>query len=193
MAAPIKLVVGLGNPGDRYVHTRHNVGEHFVRGLASQHALTWQHEAKFKASTTVLSSSGQNIRLVMPTTYMNDSGQAVKSIADYYQIAPEEIVVIHDELSFPAGISKIKFSGGHAGHNGLRDIMRLLSSDAFWRIRIGIGHPGHRDLVHHYVLQRPSRADQEKIEHSMTVIEIALSALLTGDDQLAMRQLHQEE
>lgn len=192
MAGTIKLIVGLGNPGPEYAKTRHNVGAWFTQQLADQLQESLRLESKFRSLVAKINLAGESCWLAQPTTYMNESGQAVKAVAQFYKIAPEEILIAHDELDFPAGTIRIKEAGGHGGHNGLRDIIQHLGTPDFYRLRIGIGHPGDKNKVSAYVLNEPSQSDKQRI---LTSIEDGLRAvedIVTGDFQKAMRYLHQE-
>ncbi|HHE9992631.1 TPA: aminoacyl-tRNA hydrolase [Haemophilus influenzae] len=161
----IKLIVGLGNPGEKYADTRHNAGEWLVERLARRFKVLLNPENKFFGKTARTLVNEKEVRLLVPTTFMNLSGKAVGALASFYRIKPEEILVIHDELDLPAGIAKLKQGGGHGGHNGLKDIVAQLgNNNNFYRLRIGIGHPGHRDLVAGYVLNKPSPADRDALE-----------------------------
>ena len=161
----IKLIVGLGNPGDKYADTRHNAGEWLIERLARRFNVSLNPESKFFGKTARTLVNGKEVRLLVPTTFMNLSGKAVGALASFYRIKPEEILVIHDELDLPPGIAKLKQGGGHGGHNGLKDIVAQLgNNNNFYRLRIGIGHPGHRDLVAGYVLNKPSPADRDALE-----------------------------
>lgn len=161
----IKLIVGLGNPGDKYTDTRHNAGEWLIERLARRFNVSLNPESKFFGKTARTSVNGKEVRLLIPTTFMNLSGKAVGALASFYRIKPEEILVIHDELDLPPGTAKLKQGGGHGGHNGLKDIVAQLgNNNNFYRLRIGIGHPGHRDLVAGYVLNKPSPADRDALE-----------------------------
>ena len=161
----IKLIVGLGNPGDKYTDTRHNAGEWLIERLARRFNVSLNPESKFFGKTARTLVNGKEIRLLAPTTFMNLSGKAVGALASFYRIKPEEILVIHDELDLPPGTAKLKQGGGHGGHNGLKDIVAQLgNNNNFYRLRIGIGHPGHRDLVAGYVLNKPSPADRDTLE-----------------------------
>ena len=161
----IKLIVGLGNPGDKYTDTRHNAGEWLIERLARRFNVSLNPENKFFGKTVRTLLNGKEVRLLVPTTFMNLSGKAVGALASFYRIKPEEILVIHDELDLPAGTAKLKQGGGHGGHNGLKDIVAQLgNNNNFYRLRIGIGHPGHRDLVAGYVLNKPSPADRDALE-----------------------------
>ncbi|BBF15663.1 aminoacyl-tRNA hydrolase [Haemophilus influenzae] len=161
----IKLIVGLGNPGDKYTDTRHNAGEWLIERLARRFNVSLNPESKFFGKTARTLVNGKEVRLLVPTTFMNLSGKAVGALASFYRIKPEEILVIHDELDLPPGTAKLKQGGGHGGHNGLKDIVAQLGNkNNFYRLRIGIGHPGHRDLVAGYVLNKPSPADRNALE-----------------------------
>ena len=161
----IKLIVGLGNPGDKYTDTRHNAGEWLIGRLARHFNVSLNPESKFFGKTARTLVDGKEVRLLVPTTFMNLSGKAVGALASFYRIKPEEILVIHDELDLPPGTAKLKQGGGHGGHNGLKDIVAQLgNNNNFYRLRIGIGHPGHRDLVAGYVLNKPSPADRDALE-----------------------------
>lgn len=161
----IKLIVGLGNPGDKYTDTRHNAGEWLIERLARRFNVSLNPESKFFGKTARTLVNGKEVRLLVPTTFMNLSGKSVGALASFYRIKPEEILVIHDELDLPPGTAKLKQGGGHGGHNGLKDIVAQLgNNNNFYRLRIGIGHPGHRDLVAGYVLNKPSLADRDALE-----------------------------
>ncbi|AIZ79582.1 aminoacyl-tRNA hydrolase [Actinobacillus equuli subsp. equuli] len=160
----IKLIVGLANPGAKYEDTRHNAGEWLINEIARQFNVSLKEEAKFFGKVAKINVAGGEVRLLVPTTFMNLSGKAVGALANFYRIKPEEILVAHDELDLPPGVAKIKQGGGHGGHNGLKDIIASLgNSNNFYRVRIGIGHPGSKELVAGYVLGKPSPQDQEKI------------------------------
>jgi PTH1 family peptidyl-tRNA hydrolase len=191
MSSPsIKLIVGLGNPGKEYAETRHNSGFWFVDLLARRHNTSFKSESRHHGQVCRFNLQGQECRLLKPATYMNRSGQAVSSLANYFKIAPEEILVAHDELDLPAGNIRLKTGGGHAGHNGLRDIMSAIGSREFHRLRIGIDHPNDRRVVVDYVLSRPSKADREQIEQSLEAADDCLTDILAGNLQKAMNQLH---
>ena len=164
----IKLIVGLGNPGDKYADTRHNAGEWLIARLARQFNVTLNAENKFFGNVGKTLMNGKEIRFLVPTTFMNLSGKAVGALANFYRIKPEEILVLHDELDLPPGSVKLKLGGGHGGHNGLKDIVAALgNNNNFYRLRIGIGHPGHRDLVTGYVLNKPSPSEREALENAL--------------------------
>jgi PTH1 family peptidyl-tRNA hydrolase len=190
----IKLIVGLGNPGKKYESTRHNAGFWLVERLAAQRRLALRKEPKFHALAAKLDTASGHAWLLLPQTWMNESGSAVAALAQFHKIAPDEILVVHDELDLPPGGVKIKQGGGHAGHNGLRDIIEKLGTPDFWRLRIGIGHP--RDLaasqqeVVDFVLHPPRKDEQEMID---AVIDrgVAVFDLILADNMAAaMHKLH---
>ncbi|MGD8588372.1 MAG: aminoacyl-tRNA hydrolase [Chromatiales bacterium] len=187
---PIKLIVGLGNPGKEYEQTRHNAGFWFVDLLARLHGTSFKTESRHLGHTGRIILHGRECRLLKPATYMNRSGQSVSSLANYYRITPEEILVAHDELDLPAGGIRLKSGGGHAGHNGLRDIISASGSRDFQRLRIGIDHPQDRAAVVDYVLSRPSKADRQAIEQALEAAADCLEDILAGNLQKAMHRLH---
>ena len=186
MSDGIKLIVGLGNPGAEYANTRHNVGAWFVARLADQAQQTLRKENKFYGLVAKLNRCW----LLKPTTFMNESGQAVAALAHFYKIQPQEILIAHDELDFPTGKIRLKEHGGHGGHNGLRNIIQQLGTVDFYRLRIGIGHPGHKDRVTPYVLSEPSKTVRS---HLITAIDMGVKIipdLIDGKFQQAMQELH---
>lgn len=189
MTATIKLFVGLGNPGEKYIATRHNAGFWWIDLIAEQTSSTLSTDAKMFGIVAKLNQYHEKW-LLKPTTFMNASGRAVAAMANYYKIKPEEILVIHDELDLPAGQSKLKFSGGHGGHNGLRDIHSALGTNDYWRLRVGIGHPGEKREVVNYVLKAPSKGEQDAIDDSLYNSSKIIDHLLTGDFDKAMLALH---
>ncbi|MCB1699364.1 MAG: aminoacyl-tRNA hydrolase [Pseudomonadales bacterium] len=187
----IKLIVGLGNPGSEYRGTRHNAGADFVDSLAQANGATLRAESRFFGLAGQLTLSGHDLRLLIPTTFMNRSGQAVAALATFYKITPQQILVAHDELDIPPGTARFKRGGGHGGHNGLRDIIPALGNDNdFYRLRIGIGHPGHASRVTSHVLGKPSAEDRERIAASIDEAIRSLPLLLEGDETKAMTRLH---
>ena len=187
----IKLIVGLGNPGSEYRGTRHNAGADFIEELARTNGGSLRAEARFFGLAGQLTLSGHDLRLLIPTTFMNRSGKAVAAMATFYKIAPDQILVAHDELDIPPGSARFKRGGGHGGHNGLRDIIPALSNNNdFYRLRIGIGHPGHASRVTGYVLGAPSAEDRLRIDASISEAISALPLLLDGDETKAMTRLH---
>lgn len=185
----IKLFVGLGNPGANYTNTRHNAGFWWVDLIAQQTNSTLASESKFFGIAGKLNQHA-NRWLLMPTTFMNASGKAVAALANYYKILPEEIMVIHDELDLPAGEIKLKFGGGHGGHNGLRDIHSALGTKDYWRLRVGIGHPGNRNEVVNFVLKPPTKGEQTAIDDCLYESSKQLEQLVAGEFEKAMLALH---
>ena len=192
--SPIKLIVGLGNPGPDYERTRHNAGFWFAEDVAHDIGGSFASEKKFFGQIARGSGTRSEVRALKPQAFMNLSGQSVAAVAQFYGIAAESILVAHDELDLDAGDIKLKFGGGHAGHNGLRDIQAKLGSGDFWRLRIGIGHP--RDSAHaqqavaDWVLNRPRRDEQDAIEVAIERALALLHFLLAGDTESAVKQLH---
>lgn len=186
----IRLIAGLGNPGRKHERDRHNAGFRFVQGFAERSRVSLRSEAKFHGIAGKVVARAGDVWLLMPQTYMNDSGRSVAQLARFYKIVPEEILVVHDELDFAPGTVKLKLGGGVAGHNGLKDIHATLGTQEFWRLRIGIGHPGDRSQVADYVLH-PPRAEEgtlieEAIERALDTAPLILADDLTG----AMHKLH---
>lgn len=189
-SAAVSLIVGLGNPGAEYTATRHNAGFWLADALARQAGVAFREQAKFHGAVCQAGLDGTSVWLLKPMTFMNRSGQAVAALARFYKIPVERILVVHDELDLPPGRVRFKQGGGHGGHNGLRDLHAHLGSKEFYRLRLGIGHPGHRDQVTPYVLSRPPAADQTQID---TAIERALEVMpwiLRGEFQRVMNVLH---
>lgn len=186
---PLKLVVGLGNPGSTYAHTRHNAGFAFIDELVRRSGATLRAEPRFHGKLGRARIGTHEVWLLKPMTYMNLSGDAVRSVAAYYKIGPGSVLVAHDELDFPPGVVRLKHGGGAGGHNGLRDIMAKFD-ETFWRLRIGIGHPGDRAIVLGYVLGRPFADEAKLIEEAVRAAADALPVMLTEGGQKAMNQLH---
>lgn len=193
-AAPgIRLIVGLGNIGAEYERTRHNAGFWLADRLADRYHASFQHERKFFGSVARVRVAGAEVWLLKPATYMNLSGQAVVALALFYRILPHQILVVHDELDLPAGEAKLKQGGGVAGHNGLKDIRARLSSDQFWRARVGIDHPrnlGLQQSVADFVLHQPRRDEQNQIDLALNRVEDVIELLVEGKFADAMKQLH---
>src|SRR6185437_6996652 len=189
---PLTLIVGLGNPGPTYARTRHNAGFELADELARRAAATFRHEGRHQAELARASIAGTDVWLLKPMTFMNLSGQSVRSVAGFYRIAPQSILVAHDELDFPPGVVRLKEGGGAGGHNGLRDIMAQLG-DEFWRLRIGIGHPGERSAVLDYVLGRPPAAEAGLIREAVAAAADAVPVMLTDGGQKAMSRLHRRD
>jgi PTH1 family peptidyl-tRNA hydrolase len=184
----MKLIVGLGNPGDRYGPTRHNAGFWLVERFAHQTGTSLRKDAKFQALVGRHEASGT--WLLLPQNFMNASGRPVQMLASFYKIAPADILVAHDELDFPPGTVRMKQGGGVAGHNGLKDISARLATHDYWRLRIGIGHPGDRHAVTDYVLHRPSQEDRTEIDAAIGRALEVLPLVMSGDVQGAMLKLH---
>jgi PTH1 family peptidyl-tRNA hydrolase len=185
----IRLFVGLGNPGDKYVNTRHNAGFWWIDLIQQQSNSPLKSDAKMFAEVGKISAQ-TDAWLMKPNTFMNASGKAVAAMANYYKIKPAEILVIHDELDLPAGSCKMKFGGGHGGHNGLRDIHAALGTADCWRLRVGIGHPGDRNEVVNFVLKAPLKAEQEAIDECLYQSSKVFDLLLKGEFNQAMLALH---
>ena len=187
----VQLIVGLGNPGPEYDQTRHNAGALFVERLADAKGVRLVADKKYFGLLGKFSHQGQDVRLLIPTTYMNRSGQAVAALARFYRIEPDAILVAHDELDMPPGVAKLKKGGGHGGHNGLRDIIAQLgNNNGFHRLRLGIGHPGHASLVSGFVLSRAPRSEQELLDKSIDYALEVVPDILAGDWTKAMQTLH---
>jgi len=191
MNTSIKLIVGLGNPGAEYANTRHNAGADFVMELAQQYGITLSPESKFFGFSGRGNIQNRDVRLLLPTTFMNASGKSVSAIAQFYKIEPEEILVAHDELDIAPGVARLKIGGGHGGHNGLRDIISCLAnSKNFARLRIGIDHPGNAKLVSNYVLKKAPTAEYQQIEDSLYQATKVIPLILEGKWNDAMKELH---
>lgn len=188
-ALPLKLIVGLGNPGPEYAQTRHNAGFVFVDELAARHGGKFRNESRHKGELARIRIGAEELWLLKPMSFMNNSGGPVHSVATFYKVAPESILVAYDELDFPAGTVKLREGGGAGGHNGMRDVIAQLG-DAFWRLRIGIGHPGNRDAVLSYVLGRPRPEDARLINESIAAAADVVPTILAEGPQKAMNRLH---
>ncbi|MGR6981078.1 aminoacyl-tRNA hydrolase [Testudinibacter sp. P27/CKL/0425] len=187
----IKLIVGLGNPGNQYASTRHNAGEWLIEQLCRQYNLSLAPENKFFGKTARAMVGGSEVRLLVPTTFMNLSGKAVGALANFYRIQPEQILVAHDELDLPPGAAKIKQGGGHGGHNGLKDIIANLGNNKnFYRLRLGIGHPGDKNLVSGYVLNKPPQNELNVIEQAVAEAAICVDILLKDGITKATNRLN---
>ena len=185
----LKLIVGLGNPGQQYVETRHNAGFWFVALIADRFNIELAADKKFHGLTGRGRIFDTDVRLLLPVTFMNKSGQSVAPMVNYYGIKPQELLIAHDELDIPAGSIKLKTGGGHGGHNGLRDITPHLGND-FHRLRIGIGHPGHKSKVSGHVLSKPSPGEQVAIEAALDAAMDSLQLMITGDIEKARSQIN---
>ena len=188
---PIKLIVGLGNPGPQHERNRHNAGVIFLHHLCKAYGDKLRGEAKFFGEFSSIVIEGADIKLLFPTTFMNNSGKSVATVCKFFKLSPENLLVAYDEIDFDVGVTRFKDGGGHGGHNGVRDIINALGGKSdFSRLRIGVGHPGHKSMVANYVLNDPSRAEADAI---MSNIEDAIRILPTainGNWEEAMRVLH---
>ncbi len=190
----IKLIVGLANPGSQYQDTRHNAGAWYVEELARSYQIQLKTESKFHGLFGKGMIGGYEVKLLIPTTFMNLSGKAIQAVANFYKIQPEEILVAHDELDIVPGTLKLKKGGGHGGHNGLRDtISKLGNNKEFMRLRVGIGHPGHKSKVTGYVLNKPSADERNAINIAIDESVRETETLLQGDWDIAVQRLHSLE
>ncbi len=187
------LIVGLGNPGAKYERTRHNAGFWFLDALDRESPLQLKSNRKLSGEASKQSFAGADCVFLKPDTFMNHSGQAVRAAADYYDIRPEQVVVAYDDLELPPGTVRLKLAGGHGGHNGLRSTFQHLGSPNFWRIRIGIGHPGIREAVTPWVLSRANADDERAIKQAITRAAEVLPDLLSGRPDRAMQALHSKD
>ncbi len=185
----IAVIVGLGNPGDQYAATRHNVGVWLLERIARATGGVLKAEKKVMGEVCQVALACSNVRLYRPSTYMNESGQAVRRMLDFYKLEPQRMLVMHDELDIPPGDVRLKSGGGHGGHNGLRDIISHCGRD-FMRLRIGIGHPGHKSQVSGFVLKPPGKAEKQLIEAALPDAEQAIEKLLSEGAEKAMHFLH---
>lgn len=190
MTVGIELIVGLANPGSQYELTRHNAGAWFVGLLCQCSSISLKLDKKLFCQIGKISLNEKTCFVAVPTTYMNDSGQALRAISQYYKISPEKILIAHDEIDLPIGTARLKIGGGHGGHNGLRDIQQALGSNKFCRLRIGVGHPGQKEKVVGYVLNRPSTDEQIEIDLSIKKAAEQVGLLLNGQWQQAQTNLH---
>lgn len=190
MSNGIQLLVGLGNPGAEYESTRHNAGFWWIDEICRTHGITLSTEAKFFGRAGRLKLGGKEAWLLQPSTFMNASGRSVAALAKFYRILPQNILVIHDELDIPPGTVKLKKGGGNGGHNGLKDISAHLGTPDYWRLRLGIGHPGERGAVVNYVLHAPSREESQLIDDTISESTRLLPQLLHGEFEAAMLKLH---
>ncbi|WP_431733081.1 aminoacyl-tRNA hydrolase [Kingella kingae] len=186
----IKLIVGLGNPTAEYEKTRHNAGFWFLDELAWQWKASWKNEKKFFGDVARVSRPNGEVWLLKPDTYMNLSGKAVQALAQFYKIAPEEILVVHDELDIACGAIRFKLGGGNGGHNGLKDIQAKMGTPNFYRLRLGIGHPGDRALVVGFVLNKPSAAERELVDAAIAKSLRAMDDIMAGKQEEVVRYLH---
>lgn len=191
MTTPISMIVGLANPGQQYEQTRHNAGAWYLNALARSQGVALSEDRKYFGLTGHFNHQGRTIRLLLPTTFMNRSGQATQALASFFRIPTEEILVVHDELDLPPGIIRLKSGGGHGGHNGLRDIIsRHGNQKNFARLRVGIGHPGDASLVTPHVLSKPSTHDRDLIDRAIDESLRYTTDILDGHFDRAMTELH---
>ena len=186
----IKLIVGLGNPGRQYEKTRHNAGFLFLDDLASELGCAWVNESRFDGMLSEYGAASGKVLLLKPGTFMNRSGQSVGKVARYYKFSPEEILVVHDELDFDVGVVRLKKDGGHAGHNGLRDIIAHLGSKEFYRLRIGIGRPFEGVGVADFVLSSPSKNEWESMRSAFDLASGYIGQMISGDMSAVMNKLN---
>jgi PTH1 family peptidyl-tRNA hydrolase len=186
----IKLIAGLGNPGKNYQSHRHNVGFWFCDMLADIYSGTFKKDTKFFGDVAQITIAGLVVRLLKPNTFMNRSGQSIQALAKFYQLDADEILVIHDELDLDTGIVKLKTEGGHGGHNGLRDTIKALNTKVFYRLRLGIGHPGNKLQVADYVLHPPNNNELKQIQYAMFDASQVIEDVIQGNIDKAMQNLH---
>lgn len=184
----LKLVIGLGNPGAEYSETRHNAGFWFCERLADELKTSFGKEARYHG--WVANARDAGIWLLMPATYMNESGRAVQALAHFYRIQPDEMLVVHDELDLPPGRMQLRFGGGLGGHNGLKSLTAHLGTQDYWRLRVGIGHPGDRNEVVNYVLKPPRREEREEIDATLDRALLAWPQLAKADFNAAMQKIN---
>jgi PTH1 family peptidyl-tRNA hydrolase len=188
--AALRLIVGLGNPGPEHARTRHNAGFWFIDALAEAHRARFGLESKLFGETAKAEIGGEPVWLLRPATYMNASGKSVTAALRYWKIEPEQCLLAHDDLDLPPGTARLKFDGGHGGQNGLRDTIALLGHGKFHRLRLGIGHPGHKDKVTPWVLGRPGKDDEAAIRRAVDDALDVLPLAVAGDFMEAMKRLH---
>ena len=192
MSKAIRIIAGLGNPEDKYERTLHNAGFWFVDALARKYDGSFRYEKKFDADYCRINLQGEEVWLVKPQSYMNNSGQPVRGLLDYYRLSVDELLVAHDEIDLPPGTTRLKEGGGHGGHNDLRDIIQHCGPD-FLRLRLGVGHPGEKDQVTGYVLKRGSSDTEVAIKSDIDDAMAVMPELVDGDIPAAMKKLHTKE
>jgi PTH1 family peptidyl-tRNA hydrolase len=190
MGTAIRLIVGLGNPGREYEATRHNAGFWWVDELARLHHASFKTDNKFHGLVAKVNLHGHEVCLLKPQTFMNVSGRAVGALAQFFKIEADQVLVVHDELDLPPGSTKLKLGGGHGGHNGLKDIIAHLGTKDFWRLRIGIGHPGERNEVSNFVLNAPRKEEQAMIDGALQRAQDVAPLIIEGKMEAAMLKLH---
>jgi PTH1 family peptidyl-tRNA hydrolase len=186
---PLRVVVGLGNPGAEHAATRHNAGFWFIDELARRHEGLLKPEHRYNGDAGRITIAGVALWLLKPMAYMNRSGLSIRSICDYLRVPGEQVLVVHDDLDLPPGIARLKRGGGAGGHNGLKDVISHLGED-FWRLRVGIGHPGSRDDVIDYVLERPSEVDERLMREAIELAVSEFPRLVTDGAEIMMNRLH---
>jgi PTH1 family peptidyl-tRNA hydrolase len=186
----LRLIVGLGNPGPDYADTRHNIGFQLLDTLARRSGSLFRMEKKFKGEACRISMTGHSLWLLKPMTYMNRSGESIASFAHFYKLSRPSILVVHDEIDLPPGTLRLKKSGGHGGNNGVRDIINHLGGDDFLRLRIGVGHPGNKQEVMHYVLRRAPESERQLLEDAIALSLKVLPQIVNGQLEQAMNTLH---
>lgn len=188
---PLELIVGLGNPGPQHDSNRHNAGVIFLHHLCKAYGGTLRGESKFFGEFGTVTIDGRSVRLLFPTTFMNRSGKSVAAVCNFYKIDPANMLVAYDEIDFDVGVTRFKQGGGHGGHNGMRDIISALGGNKdFYRLRIGVGHPGHKSMVANYVLNDPSRAEADTIMNDIENAIAVMPRAVNGEWEAAMRLLH---
>jgi PTH1 family peptidyl-tRNA hydrolase len=191
VSTDIQLIVGLANPGPEYKNTRHNAGAWFIEELCRSNNISLKNDPKYFGYTGKIIIANKEVKLLIPTTFMNLSGKAVSALANFFKIKPEQILVVHDELDLPPGVAKIKQSGGHGGHNGLRDIIAKMANNRdFYRLRVGIGHPGRKEQVTGWVLGKAPQSDQEKIDAAIDEAVRSVEVWFKQDLKKAQSRLH---
>ena len=189
----VKLIAGLGNPDNEHQETRHNAGFWFLDRLAARHHVSFGMDNRFFGESSRIQEGQTDCRLLKPMTYMNDSGRAVQAMMNFFRLTPGELLVVHDEIDLAPGAVRLKVGGGHAGHNGVRDIIDCIGSRDFVRIRIGVGHPGNKDKVIGSVLGRPRNDERELIDIAIANALDVMPLVFAGEHEKAMTQLHQKQ
>lgn len=192
MAKPVRIIAGLGNPEEKYERTLHNAGFWFADALARKYGGLFRLEKKFDAELCRINLHGEDVWLVKPQNYMNQSGPPIRGMLDYYRLQPSELLVAHDEIDLPPGTVRLKAGGGHGGHNGLRDIIRHCGAD-FLRLRLGVGHPGEKHKVTNYVLKRATADVEAAVERNIDDAVAVMPELVDGDINAAMKKLHTKD
>jgi PTH1 family peptidyl-tRNA hydrolase len=190
LQSALRLIVGLGNPGPDYAETRHNAGFWFCERLARELGASFARESRYHGFVAKARVDGADLWLLMPQTFMNRSGQAVQALAHFYRVEPAQMLVVHDELDLPPGQMRLKFGGGLGGHNGLKDITSHLATQDYWRLRVGIGHPGDRNEVINYVLKPPRREEREEIDAALDRALLAWPTLAKGEFNSATQKIN---